>query len=116
MARARARAEVHSDDYDPAFHARTWDNIWIDESELHRERIGVQLSKIAAERGVPSVHESARCAISVDASSCAAKWSSSRRTSPPALWVSVLFMVILQSGWWSARGRSVTLPPKARPR
>ena len=52
--RAKARIEAHSGDYEPAFHARTWDNIWIDESDLHRDLIGVQLSKIAADRGVDS--------------------------------------------------------------
>jgi N-acyl-D-aspartate/D-glutamate deacylase len=50
--RATARVEAHSNDYEPAFHARTWDNIWVDESKLHGEIIGVQLSELAAQRGV----------------------------------------------------------------
>ena len=50
--RDRARKEVHSNQYEPAFHARTWDNIWIDESDLHHALIGVQLGEIASQRGV----------------------------------------------------------------
>jgi N-acyl-D-aspartate/D-glutamate deacylase len=50
--RDRARQEAHSSAYEPAFHAHTWENIWVDESLLHRDKIGVQLSEIAAQRGV----------------------------------------------------------------